>query len=113
MLCAFEGPPRILRLHGRGEVLTPDDERFGELLERFDFAEPAAAQARRSIIVVEVTRIADSCGYGVPLMSFEGEREHADKWAAKRLRVGGPEALADYQRSKNATSLDGLPAIEL
>jgi predicted pyridoxine 5'-phosphate oxidase superfamily flavin-nucleotide-binding protein len=113
MLCAFEGPPRILRLHGRGEVLAPGDERFGELLERFDFAEPAAEQARRSIIVVEVARIADSCGYGVPLMSFEGEREHADKWAAKRLRVGGPEALADYQRSKNATSLDGLPAVEL
>lgn len=113
MLCAFEGPPRILRLHGRGEVLTPADERFGELLERFDFAEPAAEQARRSIIVVDVTRIADSCGYGVPLMSFEGKREHADKWTAKRLRVGGPEALADYQRQKNAASLDGLPAIEL
>jgi predicted pyridoxine 5'-phosphate oxidase superfamily flavin-nucleotide-binding protein len=113
MLCAFEGPPRILRLHGRGEVVTPADDRFAELLERFDFAEPAAEQARRSIIVVEVQRIADSCGYGVPLMSFEGEREHADKWAAKRLRTGGPEALEDYQRKKNATSLDGLPAVEL
>lgn len=113
MLCAFQGPPRILRLHGRGEVVQPADERFRELLERFDFKEPAAEQARRSVIVVEVTRIADSCGYGVPLMSFEGEREHADKWAAKRLRVGGPEALDDYQRQKNAVSLDGLPAVEI
>ena len=113
MLCAFEGPPRILRLHGRGEVVAAGDPRFAELLERFDFAEPAAEQARRSIIVVAVDRIADSCGYGVPLMSFEREREHADKWAAKRLRVGGPEALVDYQRKKNATSLDGLPAVEI
>ncbi len=112
MLCAFSGPPRILRLHGRGEVLTPADGRFAELLGRFEFAEPQAPEARRSIIVVEVERIADSCGYGVPLMSHEGEREHADKWAAKKLRVGGPEALVDYQRQKNAVSLDGLPAVE-
>jgi hypothetical protein len=113
MLCAFEGPPRILRLHGRGEVVTTDDERFAELLESFEFAEPAAPEARRAIIVVDVQRVADSCGYGVPLMSYEGEREHADKWAAKKLRVGGPEALRDYQRQKNAESLDGLPALEL
>ncbi len=113
MFCAFDGPPRILRLHGRGEVVQAADERVRGLLERFDFAEPAAEQARRSVIVVEVARIADSCGYGVPLMSFEGEREHADKWAAKRLRVGGPEALDDYQRQKNAVSLDGLPAVEI
>jgi len=112
MLCAFQGPPKILRLHGRGEVLTPADPRFAELLGSFDFAEPEAPEARRSIIVVEVDRIADSCGYGVPLMSYEGEREHADKWAAKKLRVGGPEALRDYQRQKNAKSLDGLPAVE-
>ena len=112
MLCAFQGPPKILRLHGRGEVLTPADPRFAELLDSFDFAEPEAPEARRSIIVVEVDRIADSCGYGVPLMSYEGEREHADKWAAKKLRVGGPEALRDYQRQKNAKSLDGLPAVE-
>ncbi len=113
MFCAFQGPPRILRLHGHGRVLTPADERFEELLARFDFAEPEAPEARRSIVFVEVERIADSCGYGVPLMSYEGEREHADKWAAKKLRVGGPEALIDYQRKKNASSLDGLPALEL
>ena len=46
-------------------------------------------------------------------MSYEGEREHADKWAAKKLRVGGPEALRDYQRKKNAESLDGLPALDV
>jgi hypothetical protein len=113
MLCAFEGPPRILRLHGRGEVVTPDDARFGELLERCEFDDPAVPESRRSIILVHVDRIADSCGYGVPLMSYAGEREHARKWAEKKLRVGGPEALADYQRKKNSESLDGLPGAEV
>jgi Pyridoxamine 5'-phosphate oxidase len=67
MLCAFSGPPRIVRLHG----------------------------------------------YGVPLMSYEGQRPHADAWAEKKVRVGGAEALLEYQREKNGTSLDGLPAVEL
>jgi hypothetical protein len=111
MLCSFEGPPRILRLHGRGDVVTPDDPRFDDLLERCAFDDPAVPESRRSVVVVDVTRIADSCGYGVPLMSYEGERPHAPAWAEKKLRTGGIEALADYQRTKNAESIDGLPAL--
>src|SRR2546428_10622414 len=72
MLCAFEGPPRILRLHGRGEVVLPGDARFAELVDRCAFDEPAAPAARRTIVLVEVSRVADSCGYGVPMMSYEG-----------------------------------------
>ena len=113
MLCAFEGPPRIVRIHGRGEVIPAHDPRFEELLARSAFDEPEVDESRRAIIVVEATRISDSCGYGVPLMSHEGERDHANLWAAKRIRANGPEALKEYQRSKNATSLDGLPAVEL
>ncbi|HEY8769802.1 MAG TPA: pyridoxamine 5'-phosphate oxidase family protein, partial [Thermoleophilaceae bacterium] len=113
MLCAFEGPPRILRLHGRGEVLTPGGSRFGELLERFDFHEPGVPESRRAIVVVHVTRIADSCGYGVPLMDYVGDREHQDAWAAKKLRANGPDALRDYEREKNRISLDGLPALDV
>ncbi|MEA2346800.1 MAG: hypothetical protein QOG62_587, partial [Thermoleophilaceae bacterium] len=90
MLCAFEGPPRIIRLHGRGEAITAADPRFPDLRARCGFDEPAVPEARRSIILVEVTRIADSCGYGVPLMSFEADREHGEKWAAKKVRTGGP-----------------------
>jgi hypothetical protein len=112
MLCAFEGPPRIVRLHGRAEVIAAADARFGGLLERGRFAEPEVAESRRAIIVVDVERVADSCGYGVPLMSYEGQRPHMDAWAAKKVRVGGPEALADYQRKKNLRSIDGLPAFE-
>jgi hypothetical protein len=111
MLCAFEGPPRILRLHGRGEVLLPGDARFGELIGRFDFDDPALPESRRALIVVNVERVADSCGYGVPLMSFEGTRPHMDASAAKKLRVGGQEALEDYKREKNSASIDGLPAL--
>src|SRR6478736_9872291 len=66
MFCAFQGPPRILRLHGRGEVVLPGDPQFDELLE-VGFQEPEAPEARRGIIVVNVQRAADSCGYGVPL----------------------------------------------
>jgi predicted pyridoxine 5'-phosphate oxidase superfamily flavin-nucleotide-binding protein len=113
MLCAFEGPPRILRLHGRGEVVMADDPRFAELLAQGRFQEPSVPEARRSIVVVHVERIADSCGYGVPLMSYEGERPHQNASAEKKLRTGGAGALRDYQRDKNAASIDGLPAVEL
>ena len=112
MLCAFEGPPRILRLHGHGEVVTPPDPAFEALLERCEFDQPEIGESRRAIVRVDVTRVADSCGYGVPLMSYEGEREHQHAWAAKKLRTGGAEAFADYKRQKNAESLDGLPALD-
>jgi hypothetical protein len=111
MLCAFDGPPRIVRLHGRGEVLTPTDDRFDELVNHFE--QPEHPQARRAIVLVEVRRIADSCGYGVPLMTYDGRRPHMNAWAAKKLRVGGPDAILAYQHEKNAISIDGLPAIEL
>jgi Pyridoxamine 5'-phosphate oxidase len=113
MLCAFEGPPRILRLHGRGEVLMQPDPAFDELLERCAFDEPEVSESRRAIVRVEVSRVADSCGYGVPLMSYGGDREHQHAWASKKLRVGGAEAFLDYQREKNSESLDGLPAVEM
>lgn len=113
MLCAFQGPPRILRLHGRGECVPLGDPRFEELNERAGFEQPPVPESRRAIVVVHVTRIADSCGYGVPLMTYEGERPHQEASSSKRVRVHGEEAYVDYQREHNATSLDGLPAVEL
>ena len=113
MLCAFDGPPRILRLHGRGEVIEAGDERFQALFERARFYEPSVPESRRAIVAVEVVRIADSCGYGVPLLDYVGQRPHMDAWAEKKVRVGGTQALRDYQQTKNATSIDGLPAVEL
>jgi predicted pyridoxine 5'-phosphate oxidase superfamily flavin-nucleotide-binding protein len=112
MLCAFSGPPRIVRLHGRATVHLPGEEGYEELLSACAFDDPSLPQARRSIVSVQVTRVADSCGYGVPLMAYEGRREHAEKWVAKRLRTGGPEAMREYEAEHNAVSLDGLPALD-
>ena len=102
MLCAFEGPPRILRLHGRGTVLPAD-------AVDFDVVPPAGTE--RAVIRVDVERIADSCGFGVPLMTYEGERPQSQAWAETKLAKGGPRALEDYVAEKNAVSIDGLPAL--
>ncbi|MBA2504470.1 MAG: pyridoxamine 5'-phosphate oxidase family protein [Thermoleophilaceae bacterium] len=113
MFCAFEGPPRILRLHGRGEVLLAGDPRFEAMIERAGFENPSAPEARRAVVLVHVDRVADSCGYGVPLMSYDGERDHLRRSSEKRVRTHGGDAYRDYQREKNAESLDGLPAVEI
>jgi hypothetical protein len=111
MLCAFDGPPRILRLHGTGTVHRPGEAGFDALLERCAFEEPSVPEGRRAIIVVDVSRIADSCGFGVPLMRYEGQRPHFPLWAGKRVRTHGPDALREYAAQHNAASLDGLPAV--
>ena len=103
MLCSFDGPPRIVRLHGRGEVLD---------VGAIDFpAVTALPEQHRTVIRVDVERIADSCGYGVPLMSYEGERPQSRAWAESKLAKGGPGALDEYVAEKNAVSIDGLPAL--
>ena len=112
MFCAFEGPPRIVRLHGRGSVLTAGTAEFDSLAARCDFSASEVPAARRSIVHIEVVRVADACGYGVPVMEYAGERPHLGAWAAKQVRSGGADALRDYQRRKNARSIDGLPAVE-
>ena len=104
MFCAFEGPPKIVRLYGNASVVLPDDQGFAELAARFDPPEHAV----RSVIRIEVERIADSCGYGVPLMRFDGKRDQYDGWVDKKVRDGG---FDEYIAEKNAVSIDGLPAI--
>ena len=104
-------PARILRLHGRGRVVYPGSAEFEELLSEADFTQPEVPESRRSIVVVDVTRVSDSCGYGVPLMDYRGEREHQAKASAKRIRVHGPGAYEDYKAKKNAHSIDGLPGV--
>jgi hypothetical protein len=103
MLCAFAGPPRIVRLHGRGEVLEPGVVDFPDAT--------ALPEQHRTVIRVEVERIADSCGFGVPLMTYEGERPQSQAWAETKLAKGGPQALEEYVAEKNAVSIDGLPAL--
>jgi predicted pyridoxine 5'-phosphate oxidase superfamily flavin-nucleotide-binding protein len=111
MLCAFEGPPRILRLHGSGRVVRSGDDDFGELLARAGFEDPSIPEARRAIVVVDVTRVADSCGYGVPLMRMEGNRDHHALSSAKKLRVNGDAGYREIQTTRNARSIDDLPSL--
>lgn len=112
MLCAFEGGPRILRLHGRGEVLEHGTPACAELLGAFP---PGATQGGersiRSVIRVDVERIADSCGYGVPRMDYVGERDQYDRATAVKERKQGAQELLEFRRRRAARSLDGLPAL--
>ena len=100
LFCAFEGAPRILRLSGEGTIVEPADADWAALRESFP---PGPA---RAIVRVDVTRVADSCGFGVPLFRYEGERTQLPAWMERK-----GEELHDYQRRKNAASIDGLPAL--
>jgi hypothetical protein len=102
MFCAFEGPPKIMRLHGKGRAVGPEEPEFTELLSSF-----SPLLAVRSIIVADISRIASSCGFGVPLYDYLGERDHAMKWAERK----GEDGIASYQHEKNARSIDGLPGL--
>ncbi|HET9733063.1 MAG TPA: pyridoxamine 5'-phosphate oxidase family protein [Acidimicrobiales bacterium] len=104
MFCAFDGPPRVVRLHGRGTVVSASDVGFAELVRRFD---PPTVTGARAVIDVAVDRISDSCGYGVPLMEFKGHRRQLDEWATRR----GPDGVASYWADKNSASVDGLPGL--
>jgi len=105
MFCAFAGPPRIVRLHGTGRVLLADDPDFDELVGRFP---GRAGVGVRSIIVVDVRRVSDSCGYGVPLMSFGGHRPTMDQWSTRKGRDG----VRQYWADKNVASIDGINGID-
>ncbi|HTW60000.1 MAG TPA: pyridoxamine 5'-phosphate oxidase family protein [Terriglobales bacterium] len=102
MFCAFQGPPKILRLHGHGRAIEPGNPEFARMSAHFP-----AYESARSIIVVDVTRIADSCGYGVPLMKFEGVRQQHFAWAQKK----GADGLKAYRAEKNRRSIDGLEGL--
>lgn len=103
MFCAFDGPPTTVRLHGSGRAVTLYDTGFDALSGHF-----AETRGVRAVIVVDVERVSDSCGYGVPLMDYVGERDLLPPFMARK----GPEGRADYRRLKNTVSIDGLPAFD-
>ena len=100
MFCAFDGPPKILRLYGKGRTVLPTDDEWKTLSEQFTIL-----PATRQIIIADIYKVKSSCGFGVPLYGYEGERDHAFKWAEKK----GEEGLAGYRKEKNMISMDGLP----
>jgi len=113
MLCAFEGPPRIVRLHGRGTFVAADDPDFAQRLAQTGLDDVDLPEVHRAIVDVAVERVSDSCGYGVPLMAYEGPRDQTERWARTKLRKEGPEAMRRYVEERNATSIDGLPAFDV
>jgi Pyridoxamine 5'-phosphate oxidase len=102
MFCAFEGPPRIVRLFGRGTVLLPGTAAFDE--HRAVFPDLAGG---RAVIVCHLDRIQSSCGYAVPFMDYQGERTRLVEWAEHQ----GPDGLDAYHAEKNEHSIDGLPGL--
>ncbi|MGH8793224.1 MAG: pyridoxamine 5'-phosphate oxidase family protein [Stackebrandtia sp.] len=105
MFCSFDRKPKILRLHGRGEPIFVDDPRFAGLLAEFEGQE---THGLRTIVDVEVTRVADSCGYAVPYMEYKGDRDML-------VEVNSRRSAAEIHRRRvesNTVSIDDLPGIE-
>lgn len=100
MFCAFEGAPKILRLYGTAQALVPGDSKYAALRPQFP-----EVPGERALLHVNVTRVMDSCGFGVPLMNFHEDRQVLVRSAESK----GPQGLAEYRAKKNRTSLDGLP----
>jgi hypothetical protein len=102
MFCSFGNRPRIVRLHGTGRVALPGDPVYGKVT-----AEHPDHPGTRAVIVVDITRVSDSCGYGVPVMDLVGERDLLRLHAEHK----GPDGMAEYRATVNAASIDGLPGL--
>lgn len=102
MFCAFDGPPRIVRLYGRGRVRESGDHSYDGLRSRFP-----DLPGERAVIDVAVDRVSSSCGFGVPLMEFVAHREELVEFARRK----GEAKLASYRARKNTESIDGLPGL--
>lgn len=104
MMCAFDGPPQIFRFYGHGRVIEPHEADFAAFENAF-----GDLPTIRNVIVVDVDRIRDSCGYGVPLYDFRGNRQSLTNWVEKKSK----QELRDYRVERNAKSLDGLPGLDV
>lgn len=103
MFCAFEGPPLILRLYGRGRTIARGGAEYAALLATlFDDREPIGA---RQMMRLDFDLVKTSCGYGVPLFEYREERDQMDRWAIAK----GEDGLAAYRCEHNLVSMDGLP----
>jgi len=100
MFCSFEGAPNILRLYGKGFTVLPDTKDWKEYSPHFKLY-----PSTRQIIVANINLVQTSCGFGVPLFNYTGERDIHFDWAEQK----GEEGLLDYVQKNNLKSLDGLP----
>ncbi|MGA0558062.1 pyridoxamine 5'-phosphate oxidase family protein [Larkinella sp. VNQ87] len=100
MFCSFEGAPLILRLYGKGRTVLPDSEDWATYAPHFTIY-----PSTRQLILADISLVQTSCGFGVPLFQYTGERDIHFDWADKK----GKEGLQEYLEEKNLISLDGLP----
>jgi hypothetical protein len=103
LFCAFEGPPKLVRLHGTGSVTTSGDPGYAALAAGFP-----EHRGARAVIRVALDRVSTSCGFSVPFMSFEGERDTLARWAERKT----DDELVAYRAAKNARSIDALAALD-
>ena len=103
LFCAFEGAPKIVRLHGVGSIIAVGDPHFAEIASHFP-----ANTGTRAIVHVQVTRVSDSCGFSVPFFDYREHRDTLDRWADSK----GVEEVQAYRDVKNLLSIDGLPAFD-
>jgi hypothetical protein len=103
MFCSFDRSPNVVRLQGSGRVVSVYDQEYDAWAARF-----TETRGARAVIVVDVERVSDSCGFGIPLMDFAGERHLLPEHMERK----GAEGLLDYRRLKNRSSIDGLPAFD-
>lgn len=102
MFCAFEGKPRILRMYGTGRAVLRDHPGYHDLAAAY-----GDHQGARAVIRVDVHRVTSSCGFAVPFLAFEGDRETLAEWAGRK----DPGEIEAYWKLKNGHSLDGLPGM--
>jgi hypothetical protein len=100
MFCSFEKTPLILRLYGKGQTILPGDAAWEELSKHFTIY-----PSTRQIIVADITKVQTSCGFGVPMYEFTGDRSIHFEWAERK----GADGLQQYIEDNNLRSLDGLP----
>jgi len=100
MFCSFEKVPNILRLYGKGFTVLQDDPQWAALAKNFQIY-----PSTRQIIVADIEKVQTSCGFGVPLYDYIGERSIHFDWAETK----GEKGLAEYIKEKNLHSMDGLP----
>ncbi|MEH2245267.1 pyridoxamine 5'-phosphate oxidase family protein [Nostoc sp.] len=100
MFCAFEEAACILRLYGQGNTILPSSPDWNSLYSMF-----VPIPGTRQIIVADIEQVQTSCGFGVPLYEYRGQRQTLVNWASKK----GEEGVREYQQQKNLVSIDGLP----
>ena len=111
MFCAFDGPPKVLRLHGRGRVIQANDPDFERMVAQF--APPVELLAiLRSVILVDITRVGDSCGFVVPKMEFVEQRDQLVRWSEHQSERHGDGWKERYFQANNLASIDGLDGLD-